>query len=180
MGHADAAKDDIFGVFDEWADSGLWPALVKLEGHAHDEVLSSKLEVEIQSQDRANQLRQDVKAALVTATRALTVPGAPEKRHLDILLPSCTTYQPGDYLTVLPLNPDSNVQRVMAKYHIPWDATIVVKSAGSTIFPTDVPIAVTSLLKGYVELAQPATKRVSDGKHHVRKFANLSRISGKL
>ena len=160
MGHSDAAKDDIFGDFDNWADTEFWPAMHKLKGHTSVENVTSKLEIEIRNQDRAFQLRQDVKAAIVEQTRLLTSPGEPAKYHLEILLPSGLTYEPGDYLTVLPLNPDSSIQRVMAQYHIPWDATIVVKS-GSTVLPIDTPIAISSLLKGYVELAQPATKKAS-------------------
>ena len=160
MGHSDAAKDDIFGDFDNWADTEFWPAMQELKGHTSVDNMAPKLEIEIRSQGRALQLRQDAKAAIVEHTRVLTSPGEPAKHHLEILLPSGLTYEPGDYLTVLPLNPDSSIQRVMARYHIPWDATIVVKS-GSTVLPTDAPIAIASLLKGYVELAQPATKKAS-------------------
>lgn len=70
-------------------------------------------------------------------------------------------YEPGDYLAVLPLNPDANVQRIMKRYNILWDAVIVIKSNGSsTTLPKDTPISISSLLKGYVEIAQPATKKV--------------------
>ena len=160
MGHSDAAKGDIFGDFDDWADSNFWPAITNLDeaGEAGNE--DSKVRVEIKTQDRTSQLRQDVKAAVVQKATVLTAPREPEKRHLEILLPSDMTYEPGDYLSVLPLNPDANVQRVMSRYHIPWDATIIVKSSGSTVLPLETPTSISSLLKGYVELAQPATKRV--------------------
>ena len=119
------------------------------------------LELDIQHGDRASQLRQDVQAAVVKDIRLLTAPGEPEKHHLEVLLPTDMAYEPGDYLAVLPLNPDASVQRVMSLYQIPWDATAVVKSKGSSTLPTNTPIPVTSLLKGYVELAQPATRKVS-------------------
>ena len=161
-GVSDAAKGDIFSDFDEWADSKFWPALANLHGDKLKTSTSDALQIdmEIRPGDRASQLRQDVQAAVVTDVRILTAPGESEKRHLEVLLPSDMAYEPGDYLAILPLNPDASVQKVMAHYHIPWDATAVFKSNGSTTFPTNVPIPVASLLKGYVELAQPATKKV--------------------
>ena len=121
----------------------------------------SGLDLEIYQEDRAAQLRQDVQEGRVEGTRALTAPGVSEKRHLEVQLPSSMAFEPGDYLAVLPLNPDVNVQRIMKRYNILWDATIIIKSnSSSTTLPTDTPISVSSLLKGYVELAQPATKKV--------------------
>ena len=93
--------------------------------------------------------------------RLLTMPDVPEKRHLEILLPSTMVYEPGDYLAVLPLNPEVNVQRIMKRYNVLWDAIIVIKSSGaSTTLPKDTPISVNTLLKSCVELVQPATKKV--------------------
>lgn len=161
MGHSDAAHDDIFGDFDEWADSKFWPSMTELHSEVSADNVISKLDFEIRDQDRASQLRQDVKSAIVKGTKVLTAAGEPEKRHIEILLPSGMAYEPGDYLTVLPLNPDFNVHRVMARYHIPWDATIIYKTNGPVAVPIGTPISIVMLLKGYVELAQPATKKVS-------------------
>ena len=161
-GFSDAAKGDIFSDFDEWADNKFWPALANLRGDkpatGADDAL--QIDLDIRPGDRASQLRQDVQAAVVKDVETLTAPGEHEKHHLEVLLPSDIAYEPGDYLAILPLNPEASVQRVMTHYHIPWDATVVFKSSGSTSFPTNAPIPITSLLKGYVELAQPATKKV--------------------
>lgn len=161
-GFADAAKGDILGAFDTWADDQLWPALKGSdEGLSNAQASPSGLDLEIYQKDRAAQLRQDVQEGRVEEIRVLSAPGVSEKRHLEIQLPSNMAYEPGDYLAVLPLNPDVNVQRIMKRYNILWDATIIIKSNGSsTTLPTDTPISVSSLLKGYVELAQPATKKV--------------------
>ena len=106
-------------------------------------------------------LRQDVREGRVEEVRVLTAEGIPKKRYLEVLLPSGIVYQPGDYLAVLPLNPEISVQRVMARYSIPWDSTMIIKSGSvSTTLPRDVPISVRSLLQGYIELGQPATKKV--------------------
>ena len=161
-GLADAARGDIFSDFDAWADSHLWPALKKNQGPSLDSDSGPRgLSVEMYQDDRAKVLRQDVKEGKVEVVRVLTAEGVPEKRHLDVLLPSGMVYQPGDYLAVLPLNPEVSVQRVMERYGIPWDSTMVIKSSSvPTTLPRDTPISVKALLEGYVELGQPATKKV--------------------
>lgn len=108
-GYSDAAKGDIFGDFDEWADHSFWPALTKSRGElptgGNDGV--PKLVMEMKPGARASQLRQDVREAIVTDARLQTAPGEPEKHHLKVMLPSDMAYEPGDYLAVLPLNPDT-------------------------------------------------------------------------
>ena len=162
-GVSDAAKGDIFSDFDQWADQIFWPAITKRQGSQpslENIDRSPQLKIELISGDRASRLRQDVYRAVVQDVRSLVSPREPEKRHMEILLPADMTYEPGDYLTVLPLNPEANIQRVMTRYHIPWDVTIVIKSKGSTTLPADMPMLVSALLKGYVELGQPAKKKV--------------------
>ena len=162
-GLADVAKGDIFGDFDDWADHRFWPTLVKDRASSTPDAVGrgSQLEVEISQGDRASQLRQDVRQAIVLDNKNLVTKGEPEKWHMEIQLPSDATYEPGDYLAILPLNPMESVQRVMVHYHIPWDATITIKAGSATTLPIGTPISVSDLLKGYVELAQPATRKVS-------------------
>ena len=161
-GVADAASGDIFSDFDTWTEHQLWPALRGDQGPVDVDDSPRGLDVDMYQEGRASLLRQDVREGKVGDVRVLTEEGVPEKCHLEILLPSGMTYEPGDYLTVLPLNPDANVRRVLARYGIHWDTTIVIKSSSSaTSLPTNVPLSVSSLLKGYVELGQPATKKVS-------------------
>ena len=159
-GFADAAKGDIYGDFDSWTDSHLWPAL-KSDGSSDDGKGRRGLDIEIHQEDTAARFGQNLQEGKVENARPLTMPDVPEKRHLEILLPSTMVYEPGDYLAVLPLNPEVNVQRIMKRYNVPWDAIIVIKSSGaSTTLPKDTPISIDTLLKGYVELGQPATKKV--------------------
>ena len=161
-GVADAAKGDIFSDFDRWADHVLWPAIAKQQGTGSTTFTDEtpKLEIEISHQDRASRLRQDVHRAVVQCTKSLVSVGEPEKRHMEILLPSDMAYEHGDYLAVLPLNPHANVQRVMIRYQIPWDANIVINANGPTTLPEGSPMSVAELLKGYVEISQPATRKV--------------------
>ena len=161
-GFADVAQGDPFGDFDKWSDESLWPAMKVFSPDQASKTGQRvpHLEVEIRPSDRATQLRQDVEQGVVRDVKVLTASGEPQKCHMEILLPTDMAYQPGDYLAVLPLNPEPSVQRVMTRYHFPWDATAVIKSHGSSNLPKDTPVSVTNLLKGYVELAQPATKKV--------------------
>lgn len=162
-GFADAAKGDIFSDFDQWADQVFWPVMAKRRGTSPTNRIidrSTKLEIDVSRGDRAFRLRQDVHPAIVQSTRCLVSSGEPEKRHMEILLPSDMAYEPGDYLTILPLNPDSNIRRAMNRYRIPRDANIVINTKGPTTLPTNASMSVFDLLKGYVELSQPATKKV--------------------
>ena len=105
-GGADAAQGDMFSDFETWEDHELWPALAKKYGGdaaATTPPAAQSLSVEV-SNVRSSQLRADVYEARVLDTKLLTRPGAPEKRHVEIQLPSDMTYTPGDYLAILPLS----------------------------------------------------------------------------
>lgn len=156
-GLSDAAQNSTFSDFDSWTDKVLWPTLAP-----ESDALGStptELEVEMSTQNRSAFLRQDVRPATVVQSKSLTAPGDPEKRHVEIKLPEDQTYQTGDYLAVLPLNPMENVSRVMKHFKIPEDATINIKPGSATFLPTAVPLSVVDLLRGFVELGQPATEK---------------------
>jgi cytochrome P450 / NADPH-cytochrome P450 reductase len=104
-------------------------------------------------------LRQDVREARIEDVEILSAPGVPEKRHVEISLPSDMTYSAGDYLAILPLNPKENIGRAMRYFGLAWDSMLTISSGGPTTLPTDAPISATDVLGAYVELAQPASKR---------------------
>lgn len=161
-GFANAAKGDVFGDFDGWADGQLLSriapnAAAKLDAsHAS----GSSADIEISTQGRASHLNQDVHPAKVLSASLLTAEGEPEKRHLEVRLPSDVSYECGDYLAVLPLNPDASVQRVFSRYDVPWDAVITIKAGGPATLPENIPLSAYDVFKGYVELSLPATKKV--------------------
>ncbi|KAK5112785.1 hypothetical protein LTR85_011119 [Meristemomyces frigidus] len=161
-GNADAAKGDMMSAFQTWEDEILWPALKKQYGGADQSseatTLGQSLSIEVSNQ-RASHLRADVSEAKVVASRTLTAPGVPEKRHVELQLPSEMSYRAGDYLAVLPLNPPDTVHRVALRFGLPWDAMLTISSKSSTALPTDHPISAHNLFSAYVELGQPATKR---------------------
>ncbi|CAK7201368.1 hypothetical protein SEUCBS139899_004072 [Sporothrix eucalyptigena] len=176
-GISDASQRDMFGDFVKWTEDVFWPALPSAEtvsaatnredldgdktvnGHEEKKVRIPSIDLEISTEQRATHLQQKLFWAKVTAARQLTEPGQPEKRHIEFQLPSDMAYQTGDYLAVLPLNPDNDVRRVIQRFRLPWDAVVTIRRGGPTTLPTDTPIALSELLRGYVELALPATRK---------------------
>lgn len=169
MGLTDAAQGQMFSDFEQWEDDVFWPALDARYGVAtgggrradgDGGGFASSLSVQF-STPRSSALRQDVKEAVVVEAKTLTAPGAQsEKRHLEIQLPEGMTYRPGDYLAILPINPIENVSRVMRRLHLAWDSNVTIEAEGQTALPTGIPVPVYDILASYIELAQPATKRV--------------------
>jgi cytochrome P450/NADPH-cytochrome P450 reductase len=156
-GFANIAKGNVFGDFEDWLDRSLWPELASTA----DDTMASPIEIEISTQARASSLRYDIGVGVVKEVKKLTAAGEPVKCHLEVQLPSeMSTYECGDYLAVLPLNPDKLVRRVMAHFHLPWDAVITMKTTGPSVIPCNVPLSVYDVLRSYVELSQPATKKV--------------------
>ncbi|OCK76470.1 bifunctional P-450/NADPH-P450 reductase [Lepidopterella palustris CBS 459.81] len=161
LGTANAAAGDIFTDFETWEDQVFWPAMVKQYGESDlpaGVAFEPNLDVEVSS-PRSSTLRQDVREAHVIKTEILSTPGVPEKRHIEISLPSDMTYSAGDYLAILPLNPKENVQRAMRYFGLAWDSMLTIGAAGPTTLPTDLPIPAADVFGAYVELAQPASKR---------------------
>jgi cytochrome P450/NADPH-cytochrome P450 reductase len=156
IGLADVAAGDIFNEFDKWQDEQLWPAL----GGGNDSE-ESGIEIEIDTDSRRSTLRQDVREAVVVSNRVLTAEGEPQKRCIVLKLPTGMSYKAGDYLAVLPMNDPKNVRRVLKWANLPWDAMITIKAGANTTLPTGHPISAMDVLGAYVELSQPATRKVS-------------------
>ena len=156
IGLGDVAGGDIFNDFDNWQDGQLWPALHGKESEEEE----SSLEVEIDTGSRRSQLRQNVREAIVISNKLLTAEGEPEKRYIELKLPTGMTYKAGDYLAVLPINNSHNVRRVLKYYGLPWDALLTIKAGANTTLPTGRPISAMDVLGAYVELSQPATRKV--------------------
>lgn len=165
VGLTDVAQGDMFTDFEQWEDDVFWPAVEAKYGAARAVVdsdaspLSDSLDVQFSS-PRSSTLRQDVKEATVVDERVLTAPGASPKKHIEIQLPDGMTYKVGDYLAVLPVNSKESINRVMRQFQLSWDSHITIGSDRWTALPTGTPVPVYDVLGSYVELSQPATKRV--------------------
>ncbi|EXJ86976.1 bifunctional P-450:NADPH-P450 reductase [Capronia epimyces CBS 606.96] len=162
-GAADANDAALFDTYDTWKDEQLWPAITKAFGaqtSASSKVPeASGLDVKVSVETRASLLRQDLQTAMVLETALLTDPEVPQKRHMEIQLPSGMTYRAGDYLAVLPFNPLRNVRRAMARFNLPWDAVITISPDSHTTLPKGKPVSLFEVLSALVELSQPATSK---------------------
>jgi cytochrome P450/NADPH-cytochrome P450 reductase len=155
IGLGDVAGGDIFDDLDKWQDEQFWPSL---GGEVDTE--ESGIEIEIDTASRPSTLRQDVKKAIVVRNELLTAQGEPGKRYIVLKLPTGMAYKVGDYLAVLPMNDQKNVRRVLKHYGLPWDAMLTIKVGANTTLPTGHPIPAMDVLGAYVELSQPATRKV--------------------
>lgn len=148
----------MYSDFEEWMDSALWTSL------APNEVSGGPIPtttIEVSTNARASSLRYDVSVARVKENRVLTHAGEPIKCHMEIQLPSEMSYECGDYLAVLPLNSEVRVRQVLAHFGLPWDTTITLQTSGPSSIPPNTPLSAFDVLRSYVELSQPATKKVS-------------------
>lgn len=167
LGLTDASSDEMFSTFETWADNSLWPQLVAQYGGDAQQKSSSSPAASVEvtvSNSRTQALRQDVGEAMVVETKLLTSEAEQERRkkHLEIRLPEGLTYTAGDYLAILPINPAETVRRAMRHFKLSWDAQIKIAASGpTTALPTDGPVAANDILSTYVELSQPATRKVS-------------------
>lgn len=163
-GFADAATSDIFSDFDNWTESSLWPSIAEAFGSLQAEPApKSGLRVKVSSGTRASILGHHIEEGVVLERKRLTHLDVPAKQHIKFRLPVDMTYQSGDYLAILPINPPVVVQRVLRRFNLPPDATLEIqKPHGATLSPSiplDIPVSAFDILSAYVELSQPACKR---------------------
>lgn len=83
------------------------------------------------------------------------------KKHMEISIPSSISYETGDYLSILPSNSIKIINRILTRFNLKSDSQIIIRSGNSykIHFPTDYPIYIIDILKYYVELSQPVTKK---------------------
>jgi cytochrome P450/NADPH-cytochrome P450 reductase len=84
------------------------------------------------------------------------------KRHIEIKLSEGMSYKTGDYINILPTNPDKIVKRVLKRFNLHPDDLLTIRGEGRNL-PVDTPISAKELLSGFVELGQPATRRQIEG-----------------
>ena len=159
-GFADAANNDVFNDFEKWEDGMFWPKIMSVFGGNKNLNPSGGLEVEISTTLRSSHIRQDVNEAVVLKNDKLTSGTESPKRHLELKLPTDMTYRAGDYLAMLPINHMDTVRRVFSRFGLPWDASVTIKSGGTSL-PLGTSISIFDVLSAYVELSQTATRRVS-------------------
>ena len=157
------AGGDFFGGFEGWY-AGLWTALGKALGKETVESAAPALDVEIVRSGREMALRlTDLDQGRVIENRELvdmSAPSARSKRHIEIALPPGMSYRTGDYLAVLPRNPQQDVDRALRRFGLATDTQIIIRKGpgNATGLPGEYPVAAADILANYVELGQPATR----------------------
>ncbi|CAF3298666.1 unnamed protein product [Rotaria sp. Silwood2] len=155
-GAGDAAGD-FFGAFEAWKEN-LFQILRK-DTDDQNVISDEKLSIEIVNSTR--NLGQITDFGIVLRNKILVEASeiGPMKRHLEIKLPKGQTYRTGDYLAVLPTNPIETVYRVLKRFNLTTDTQIKIVSSTNTFFPTNYPVSAFDILRGYVELVQPISKK---------------------
>ncbi|CDO72208.1 hypothetical protein BN946_scf184970.g60 [Trametes cinnabarina] len=162
-GESDAGGADFFEAFDAW-EKTLWEKLSKAYSTTESaDAGGLSVKMVSSSMSRAEALRQkDAALGTVIDNRVLTSPNAPTKRHIEFALPEGMTYRAGDYLAILPLNPERTVRRALARFGLSAEQEIELSSGGPTSLPVNKPVHIFAIFSGYVELSQPATMREID------------------
>lgn len=156
------ARGDFFGAFDEWHQQ-LWPAIGRELGIdvVHD-LPDEKLVARRVGSVREPLVREaGLSLATVVENRELVRqegPDAHSVRHVEIALPEGMTYRAGDYLAVLPTNPEPVVERVLARFGLS-PASRVRLEGSSSFLPTGQELAAGELFSSWVELSLPAGRR---------------------
>ncbi|CAG9997023.1 unnamed protein product [Clonostachys byssicola] len=166
LGTSDVSTGATFGEFEAWEDDMLWPALKARYGDSDQGNTTSAPEPQgvsaTVSHPRNSTLHQDVRLATVIKTETLTAYEDGElslKKHVEVELPSELNYETGDYLAVLPVNPEETVRRAMRVLGLSWDAHLNITSDVPVALPMEGSVSAKDVLSSYVELSQPATKR---------------------
>ena len=157
-GETDVALGKIFDDFDEWQDNLLWPKLTDGASSGVTETNES-LDIDISTSARATHLHHNVQDAQVLKNELLSPPGTPERRHIEVKLPTNMSYEAGDYLAILPVNPIVTISRVLRRFGLPWDAMMTIKKGSRTTIPTDHQLPIMAVLGAYVELGGPASRK---------------------
>ena len=162
------ARDDIDEQFDTWAGE-LWPAVAEslgLDMELADSAEAAPLyQVErltaLDSNPVANQA--GAQSAKILENRELQNVEASHRstRHIEVALPDGMPYRTGDHLSVVPVNSDALVSRVLKRFGFQADSQIRIQTSSDdhSQLPVDTPLSVHRLLAQMLELQSVASRR---------------------
>lgn len=161
MGTTDTAHNRAAADFAAWAKDIFWPAVQKRYCHT-DVSAAQDSEPVVQAEvfvPEATALRRNLYRARVVASETLSSNEVSVKSHLEIALPPDMPYRTGDCLAILPQNPRHIVRRALNRLGLTGDSVLSISSATSTALPLCTPMRAAEVLRAYVELQQPASKK---------------------
>lgn len=166
-GEADA-REDQDSQFRVWFD-GLWPDVGRALDLAVDfsTPLHSEPLFEVQRVERVAvhpvASHTGAEPMTVTVNRELQQVEASGRstRHLELLLPEGTTYEPGDHLCVVPRNHEQTVRRAMNHFGFDDADHVRITATGGrrSPFPRDSAVSVRRLAEVYGELQNVASRK---------------------
>lgn len=164
------ARDDLEEQFDAWLDES-WGPIHDACGVAAKiaDITRSKprtaYTVELLEQPTGEHIPSDLVPMKVLDRRELvdmTDKLARQKIHLELALPDGVTYEPGDYLVVMPTNDDAYVSELARRCGWELEQVIILRAEHHTTLPTDRALSVRTLLTRHLELKHPLShKKVS-------------------
>ncbi|TGJ85736.1 hypothetical protein E0Z10_g3030 [Xylaria hypoxylon] len=152
------AKEDPTGPWEDWRDE----LLASFSGGPQSvAATTTELEVAIAKPETADMLAGNVvSTGLVKENRQIAGPEVGSaKKHMEIELPEGVTYEPGDYLVVLPTNAPDIVHRAASRFGLNLDDIVTVKGTSKAFLTSGGPSTVVEILGARVELGTPASKR---------------------
>ena len=163
-GEADA-RGDFLGDFERWAPTAYADLERALAVQPTEGTPAATVSYVVETVIDETELPRahGLTGALVVSNEELVDMRSPfgrSKRHIELRLPEGITYEPGDYLAVLPENPGAVVERAARRLGLGLHQVVVVRGQDTaSLLPLGEPVTVSTLLSRYVELAAPATRK---------------------
>lgn len=151
-------KTDLVGPWEDWIDN-LWEALSTICGTPRG-AGSNAPSVSVQSNPMTKILgTEEMSMGTVVSNKEIagTEVGL-AKKHMVVKIPEGEEYTAGDYLVVLPRNPESTVKRVLKHFELA-DTDFMTISGSKKKFLLNSSMPVGDFLSTVVELSTPITKR---------------------
>ncbi|GGN96171.1 bifunctional cytochrome P450/NADPH--P450 reductase [Saccharibacillus kuerlensis] len=162
------ANDDFEHMLDEWKGQ-LWPAALKklnIEASMSEAAQGTPTGISVEFVDGVqvhSPLADTYGAVPMKIVRGIELQlpeGGRSTRHIELEVPAGASYKEGDHLGVLPRNPRSLVDRVLARFGLQGDARVQLQGSGRAAahLPLGRPVELRELLTGSVELQEPASR----------------------
>ncbi|KAI8629786.1 cytochrome P450 [Xylariaceae sp. FL1651] len=151
-------KEDPVGPWEDWRDELLASSS---DGPQPVHASIPELEVTVEKPETADLLAgEKIATGIVRENRLIAEPAVGSaKKHMEVELPEGVTYEPGDYLLVLPTNPPDTIRRAASRFGLNLDDIVTIKGTSKGFLTGRGPSTVVEILGARVELSTPASKR---------------------
>ncbi|TVY59370.1 Bifunctional cytochrome P450/NADPH--P450 reductase [Lachnellula cervina] len=154
-------KTDLVGPWEDWTER-LWETLGTLSGTT-TVASASSISVSVQSNQTTQILGgEEMTLGTVIANNELVgTEVGPAKKHMEVRLPEGAEYTAGDYLVVLPRNPEETVRRILNSFGLSETDIMSITGSRKKFLPKT-PTTMGHFLSTMVELSTPITKRQAE------------------